>query len=268
VNVIHEIVRSTDRRREARTEAILDVALAVLARDGIEGLTLARVAQESGVVTTALYRYFPSKSALLAALQGRTVATLHARLQAHLVALTERHAGERREVRALVPLISLPSFYAEASEAMPEAFRLLLTLLGDPRLQLTDDEARPQVPQVVALLLELGALFSRAEEARALPSGDAAQRTRVAWATLQGTLSLAKLARFDPAMGETAALGNEALTAMLRGWGASPQHVARAAELVFAAEPPAPTLQKKRAAPRRANGPTITPATAHPRKKA
>jgi AcrR family transcriptional regulator len=234
VNVIHETVRSTDRRREARAETILDVALTVLARDGIEGLTLARVAKESGVVTTALYRYFPSKSALLAALQGRTVATLHTRLDAHLVALRERHHNERREVQALVPLVSLPSFYAAASVAMPEAFRLLLTLLGDPRLQVTDDEARPQVPQAVALLLELSALFSRAEAAAALPAGDVAQRTRIIWGTLQGILSLAKLSRFDPAMGETAALGTEAVTALLRGWGASAHHVERATELVAA----------------------------------
>lgn len=243
MNVIHASPRSTDRRREARTEALLDVALRVLAQGGVEALTLARVAEESGVVTTALYRYFPSKNALLAGLEARAVATLHERLRAHRAALTQRlgAAGEPPKAQALAALLSLPAFYAEARAAMPEAFRLLLTLLGDPTLRLTDDEASPQVPQIVALVSEIADLFERAAAVGALPAGDVAQRTRITWATLQGALALAKLERFDAALGDTATLGTDALTALLCGWGARPALVSQARGLLVSPSVAAPS---------------------------
>jgi AcrR family transcriptional regulator len=46
-------------------EQILDTAVLILRRDGVEGLTVRRLAAELGVTPMTLYRYFPSKDALL-----------------------------------------------------------------------------------------------------------------------------------------------------------------------------------------------------------
>ncbi len=54
--------------QEARAGRILDAARAVLAANGTSGLTMRAVAGEAGYTAGAVYSYFPSKEALLAAL--------------------------------------------------------------------------------------------------------------------------------------------------------------------------------------------------------
>jgi len=49
---------------EAPRERLLAAAGAILARDGYNGLTMERVAAESGVAKTTLYRHWPAKAAL------------------------------------------------------------------------------------------------------------------------------------------------------------------------------------------------------------
>jgi len=49
---------------EAPRERLLAAAGAILARDGYNGLTMERVAAESGVAKTTLYRHWPTKAAL------------------------------------------------------------------------------------------------------------------------------------------------------------------------------------------------------------
>lgn len=247
MNVIHEASARTHQRRETRTETILDAAMRVLGRDGVDGLTLQAVAAELGLVTTALYRYFPSKNALLAALQRRTVTTLHGRLSVRIAELAARHAEESPRVRALLPIVALPGFYAAAKVAMPEAFRMLMTMLGDPRLLLADEDALHTAPLLGAMLGEVAALFGQAAACGALPSADVAEQTVIVWATLQGTLALGKLGRFDARMADPEALGNAALSALLRGWGAAADDVERALALTtsrVSAKPASPRKKK------------------------
>lgn len=241
MNVIHETTERTSRKRETKTETILDAAMELLGRDGVDGLTLQAVAAELGLVTTALYRYFPSKNALLAALQRRTVTALHGRLRAVVHDLGRTHESEPPRVRALLPIVALPSFYAEARLAMPEAFRMLMTMLGDPRPMLADEDAQRTAPLLGAMLAEVGALFVHAAGVGALPPGDAAEQTLVVWATLQGVMSLGKLGRFDPRLGATDALGHAALSALLRGWGADAAALDRALALCVSSRSPLPS---------------------------
>lgn len=63
-------------RRPLTRERILDAALAVVDRDGLEGLTMRRLGAELGVEAMALYRYVPNKDALLDAVLERVLAEL------------------------------------------------------------------------------------------------------------------------------------------------------------------------------------------------
>ena len=54
-------------RAEMRTE-ILDAARGQLAQEGAAGLSLRAVAREVGMVSSAVYRYFDNRDALLTAL--------------------------------------------------------------------------------------------------------------------------------------------------------------------------------------------------------
>src|ERR1700742_2232799 len=61
---------------------ILDAALQVLAKEGAQRFTTARVAEKAGVSVGSLYQYFPNKAAILFRLQSdewrRTTALLRA----------------------------------------------------------------------------------------------------------------------------------------------------------------------------------------------
>jgi AcrR family transcriptional regulator len=59
------------RRRLETIEEVLDVALEVMAEQGVAGLTLGEIARRMGIRPPSLYVYFPSKHALYDALFAR-----------------------------------------------------------------------------------------------------------------------------------------------------------------------------------------------------
>ncbi len=211
----------TDRRgkrREARLGHILDAAMRLLADGGLEGLTIHRLADELGYVPGALYRYFPSKDAIVAALQQRTVAKLHARFRAVQAGPLPGDLDD--QAAALARLLAASRFYLDLPRQAPEEFRLVGLLLGDPRPLVADEDARRVASAFAAFLSDVGVLFARAAKAGALAAGDASDRTLVLWSSLQGLCQIDKLARFDAARFDTRRLGDTAVTALLSGWGA------------------------------------------------
>lgn len=214
------------RRREDKTEAILDAAMRLLVDGGLEAVTLQRVASELGIVTTALYRYFASKDALIAALQRRAVGTMHE----HFTSV-RRDVDTRRlsaEVAALAPLLALSRAYVALPETHAETFRLVAILLGDPRRLVADEEAAKAAPVVAAILGDMQQLFTEAERSRALDRGDSLHRTLVLWAALHGLTQLEKLRRLAPDAPTAQTLCDEAACAILRGFGGDNAHLSRA----------------------------------------
>src|SRR5262245_26186798 len=81
-----------------RREQIVRATIRCLARDGYVGLTMKRVAAETGVSAGILHYYFPDKRAMLAAAAARVTADLDRR-----VAAAARGARDARaRLRALV----------------------------------------------------------------------------------------------------------------------------------------------------------------------
>jgi AcrR family transcriptional regulator len=62
--------RPRQRRSAELVEAILEAAVRVLVRDGGDGFTTVRVAEEAGVSVGSLYQYFPNREALLFRMQA------------------------------------------------------------------------------------------------------------------------------------------------------------------------------------------------------
>ncbi len=56
----------TRHRLQRRREAIVDATRRIIATDGLAGVTMQSVADRAGAATGTVYRYFPSKVALLA----------------------------------------------------------------------------------------------------------------------------------------------------------------------------------------------------------
>jgi AcrR family transcriptional regulator len=78
------------RRRQETIEEILDIALEVMAEEGVNGLTLAEVARRLGVQPPSLYKYFDSLMSLYDSLFRRGQ---HAHLEAMRAAMERARPG-------------------------------------------------------------------------------------------------------------------------------------------------------------------------------
>src|SRR6516164_4993902 len=132
------------RKLAARHDAILAAACEAAAEGGMAAVQIAPVAARAGIATGTVYRYFPSKTELVAAL---------------VAALCER------EVAALAAAIS--AFAARALERR----RLAFALMAEP-VEPEIDGARASYRQ--ALIGEFEKLIRKALDAGRLPDQDAA----------------------------------------------------------------------------------------------
>ncbi len=196
---------------------MLNHAQRLIGDEGIDALTLGRLARDFDLVPAALYRYFASKDALIAELQRRTIAALHPRFAAAV--------GQGREGEGdLMPILRAGRFYLALPQAEPEAYRLITALLSDPRPFVQDDDAvRMSAPAIMAFLADMATLIRQAEAQGTLCPGRASQRAVMLWAAMQGVCQLGKLARFDSDHFDAEALGEATLRSLLIGWGASPE---------------------------------------------
>jgi AcrR family transcriptional regulator len=84
-----------ERVREEITREILDVARAHLAEHGPVALSLRAVARDVGMVSSAVYRYFPSRDDLLTALIVEAYGAVADEVEAAAAASTRRHLSGR-----------------------------------------------------------------------------------------------------------------------------------------------------------------------------
>ncbi len=247
VNAVHEVGASRQNRREKRLDAILEAASRLVAEEGLEALTLHRLAREQGYVTAALYRYFASKDALLAELQRRTLALLHAELARvrELARSAAREADLDARTAALFELRAIADFYLALPVSAPEHFGLVSVLISEPRPLLPDAEAKKTAPALLALLGDVRDLLAHAASIGALAPGDAFDRTLVLWSSLQGAAQLGKLGRFAKERFDPKRLGRIATQSLLAGWGARADELERAFCLAKAGGPKSQPRKRK-----------------------
>jgi AcrR family transcriptional regulator len=77
------------RRRNQTVQEILDVALEVMAQEGVAALSLAEVARRMGMRPPSLYQYFPSKMAIYDALFERAANRALGVVEAYRPGLTD-----------------------------------------------------------------------------------------------------------------------------------------------------------------------------------
>src|SRR5215472_5682149 len=86
-------VAATDRRHRRRQETIeeiLDIAVQIMAEQGVAGLSVGEIARRMGIRPPSVYVYFPSKNALYDALFARGARLLLAVMQEVFAALPAR----------------------------------------------------------------------------------------------------------------------------------------------------------------------------------
>ena len=205
--------------------------MALVAAEGLDALTLGRVAEVLGYVPAALYRYFSAKDALLAALQRRAIAEVDAALCAAETELIRRAHKRTPEIVCFAAILTASKVYTALPLTHPQAYFLIAALLGDPRLLLSAEESLRTAPLFTALLGRIHFRFEEAAALGALQRGDADVRTMALWGTLHGSLLLEKARRVVPTLPAAAEVWATATQALLRGWGAKPAQVTRAYQL-------------------------------------
>jgi AcrR family transcriptional regulator len=146
------------RRLAARHDAIVAAAAALAAEGGIGAVQIGTVSERAGVATGTLYRYFPSKTDLVAALAA---------------AVSEREIGAmvRAADAAPGPLSALAAAITTYAARALSQRRLIAALLAEPADPDTDDA---RLPHRAALARELGKRLFTAMNLSLVPEQDIA----------------------------------------------------------------------------------------------
>lgn len=200
-----------ERRHRSNLARIVDAASQLVFEEGLDALSVKRVADLADYTPGALYRYFPSKDALLAAVVERVLEDLGARLRAAGESTSSPLARVVREARA----------YRDFAQASPHAFALVASMLADPRYVVADEPAaRSILTAALAVAAPVVLAFGAAQAEGQLAEGDARARVLALFAALQGALALRKYEARFPALVETDVVFDTLLRSLLRGFGA------------------------------------------------
>ncbi len=237
LNMVQLSVVPDDRRertRDKKRRRFLDAASRIIDRDGLRGVTMQAVADELDCAIGTIYTYFPSKAALLAALQQQAVDTLRASY------LTARHGWDAfiaaevidADLVHLVQLEAFGAFFVSASVVFADEFDLQRSLMTEPVTIDELDETRRALPVLHRLFAEPVALLGAAGEAGVIRPGHDAERV-VRWlAALNGVLLIDNLGPLDRHLFRAQHLARALTADLLVGWGASRPDVEVAASQV------------------------------------
>jgi len=179
---------------------------------------MARLADRTGAAVGAVYRYFPGKQAIIAALQVEAISVLGRVLDGRL-AEVPRSTDDRAcsAARILVTATAIPYFAA----IDPGRLQLLGAMFLSPRT-LLDDESHESVTNAAAqaMLGAIAALNDGVSSGILQPENNEL-RTFALVATSLGLLAMGKRNAWGTGGVLPERVIESALTAMLRGWGLS-----------------------------------------------
>ena len=158
--------------------ALLDAASARIENQGIEGLSLSKLADDVGVSRSALYHHFRDKNALLNAVAANGFA--------NWIAMTSESGGDE-SVPAPVRMKQFVHGYVHWAVKHPQLYDLMF---GRPiwKNDLADDELKDVAYPAFQYMLSL--ITHWQQQGLLLADKPALRQTQVIWATLHG---LAKL---------------------------------------------------------------------------
>jgi AcrR family transcriptional regulator len=137
-------VSRRERLRAQTFQEIEDASFAIIDADGVHALSIAALARSMAMSAPAVYRYFPSRDALVA----RLVTVAYEQL---VVAMNEALAGSRRAPRARVRLL------VAAYREWALRYRRRYAMLFGQRAGAVPDDVSAETPldQAMALLIDL-----------------------------------------------------------------------------------------------------------------
>ncbi len=218
-------------RREERQHQLLRSAMEILAEGGVGALTIPRLAKHMDASVGGLYRYFPSKEAIIVALQKRAIDAF-SDLQASAIAEVERAGRSSPEpILRLARAIAAFDVLLDMAEEAPIEHTLLDTFLSAPQASLSDEKARDIDRHLRPVLERCRAELEGLADAGVLDPSDAMVKTHLMWAALHGLSHFRKRDRIQGPELQVRALSGPLIYALMRGWGAKPDDIASAMTL-------------------------------------
>lgn len=227
-----QIVDRRARTRLARREQYLRAAMHIVSEDGVDRLTMQRMADDLDCAVGTIYTYFSSKDALLAELQRLALDRItesYRRLQARVDPQLDARATDEAEA-ALARLLLGLRFWVSTAEVYPEESNLFRALTTR-RTRISEDEAANMLPSAWQLFALGTANVQAAIDVGAISPGNAGERMVTAAAALGGVLLLEGIAHFDPDLFAGRSLAVRFVDDIVRGWGADADRLLTATAL-------------------------------------
>ena len=214
-----------ERNRLNRTRAFLDTAFRIVTAEGFDALTMQRLADETDAAIGAVYRYFPSKGALVAEVQREAIE----RLGPSYTMIRERSDQQFRAEGlegghlALTRLMLFGRWFIATADTYPQELRLLQMLMSEWRTIVPPEEGLRVVPSAMRLLDQAREGVDDAMDLGMLDERDDAMSRVVTWAAaVGGVLQLTRLGIYDAELFDGDRLARSLTTDLLVGWGATP----------------------------------------------
>jgi AcrR family transcriptional regulator len=207
------------RNRRRRAQAFLATGLRIVAEEGIEALTMARLTDELDTAAGTIYRYYGSKDELVAAIQADAIGQLQRSHDRSIEPVVAEVVARSGEPEALVRLVVLGRWFCAAAERYPEEVRLLAMVSARRSASLTEPAAAGLVPVTLAFVSAVSATIDGAAEAGVIRPGDGLARA-ILWLTAFGGVFVADdLDRYVPDVLGGGRLVRQLNLDLLAGWG-------------------------------------------------
>lgn len=240
---------SVTRNRARKMREILGVALDLATEGGLDNLTLHRLADRMGRSVAAVYRYFPSREAVIAELQRLIAFHIRALSEDALsrVSAWARDEGLSREDHLLAALLTSGLAYEAYARAAPGEFGLVTRYLSTVEFVLPERDAAHVFSVTSESLDALASQIEAAEIAGLLINDDGASETPrdravMFWAALQGAINAQKFVRRG-GWALSSSLTRDMMVSLIAGWGGDPERVRGLAERIEDHELTTPRLK-------------------------
>ena len=226
------------QNRISQTQRFLEAGLAIVDSEGLHGLTMSKLARQSGAAVGAVYRYFPSKGALVAEMQRHAIDRIAASYVDYVQQfrsselLAKVPNDEQAQLVELAGLWLVSEFYCQAAVLFAEEFRLLQLLMAETHAVVPIEEGFAVLPHAMALLSKIAEPIDAAVAAGAIEAESTLDRVLTLTAAAGSLLQVARLAVYDEQLFEPRRLVMQLSRDLFRGWGADETSLSGSARLV------------------------------------
>lgn len=215
------------RNRRRRSDAFVAAGLHIVTEEGIEALTMARLAAELDTAPGAVYRYFASKQDLMAAIEATAIGRLQRSHDESVAPVADEVVPLVDEDPELVRLVVLARWLCAGAARYPEEVRLLQLVSSRRTATLTPDAARGLAPTILHLVAAVSTTIEAAASAGAIGPGNGLARA-IMWLTAFGGVTVADdLEQHVPDILGGGRLARQLNVDLLVGWGADAAAIAR-----------------------------------------